>query len=337
MVDTPPSPIVLPPPEPTDVPVEMRLSFPMRLHDGTLVPTTTVWRMLTAARDGDLATVTTLVEETPSLVRCDYNYMPPLHLAVREGHLDIVMFLAQRGAVNPKYRTYPYHEPLATVAEDRGFSAIASVLAEHGRHADPDRAEDENGKIDYGRDGERQRFEQLVNANALGAVEALLDKRSELAVDPFAFWSEGVLMMPAHDHRRPMIELLMRYGATVPSLTKWGREYYFKHDEIAACLLERSMDPDHLNCHRTSLLHSMAHAGDIRKAALLLDHGAAIDAVDDEFRSTPLGFAARWGQFEMVRLLLDRGADRDLAGADWSTPLAWARRKGHAKVAALLR
>jgi hypothetical protein len=36
----------------------------------------------------------------------------------------------------------------------------------------------------------------------------------------------------------------------------------------------------------------------------------------------------------MARFLLDRGADPNGAGAAWSTPLAWARKKGHAALAA---
>jgi ankyrin repeat protein len=59
--------------------------------------------------------------------------------------------------------------------------------------------------------------------------------------------------------------------------------------------------------------------------------------VDDEFRSTPLGFAARWGRRDLVRLLLDHGADPNVAGADWATPLAWAEKKGHRAIAGDLR
>ena len=81
----------------------------------------------------------------------------------------------------------------------------------------------------------------------------------------------------------------------------------------------------------------MAQDGDLAKARLLLDHGADIDVVDEEYRSTPLGMAARWGQQEMVALLLERGADPNRSGAPWSTPLAWARKKGHTKIEAALR
>jgi ankyrin repeat protein len=96
------------------------------------------------------------------------------------------------------------------------------------------------------------------------------------------------------------------------------------------------MNPNHMNWHRFTLLHHMAAEGEIAKATLLLDHGADIDAIDDEYRSTPLGVAARWGRVEMVNLLLERGADPTLAGAAWATPLAWAENRDHSAIVAKL-
>jgi uncharacterized protein len=92
-----------------------------------------------------------------------------------------------------------------------------------------------------------------------------------------------------------------------------------------------------MNCHHTTLLHDMAYTADERKAALLLDGGANVDAIDEEFQSTPLGFAARWGHHGMVTFLLERGADPTRAGAPWATPLSWARIRKHADVEAELR
>jgi len=69
----------------------------------------------------------------------------------------------------------------------------------------------------------------------------------------------------------------------------------------------------------------------------LVDHGADIDAIDDEYRSTPLGIAARWGRRELVSFLLDAGADPALAGATRATPIAWAERKGHQGIVDQLR
>ena len=57
---------------------------------------------------------------------------------------------------------------------------------------------------------------------------------------------------------------------------------------------------------------------------MLLNHGADINAMEDKLKSTPLGWAARFGQKKLAEFLLDRGADPNLAGALWATPLAWA-------------
>ena len=78
----------------------------------------------------------------------------------------------------------------------------------------------------------------------------------------------------------------------------------------------------------------MARTCDVRKAALLLDYGADINAIDEEYSSTPLGYAARWGHREMVRLLVERGADVNKARAPWAKPIAWARTKGHSEIEA---
>jgi hypothetical protein len=318
-------------------PLEMRAGLPMRLHDGTMSDTGDVWRMLSACRNGDLDRVTTLASACPSLVRCDYNYMPPLHLAVREGHGALVRNLIERGAGNPKYVTYPYRESLIVLARDRGQDGIRGMLEEAYRLGDRSRGEDEGGEILYPLDDVQRRFQKLLNTQAIGDVEALVKQRPALARNPLAFWGEGVLMMPAKLGYLPMIEMLMRYSASVPDVSKWGAWYYLWHYDIAAHLLDSGMDPDHMNCHHTTVLHDMAYQGDIRKAALLLDHGADVNAIDEEFQSTPLGLAARWGHRAMAALLLERGADPNAAGRPWATPMEWAKKKEHAELEADLR
>ena len=126
-------------------------------------------------------------------------------------------------------------------------------------------------------------------------------------------------------------------GARVPDLSKWGARYYFKHYEIGDFLLENGMNPNHMNWRRFTLLHDMAFKGEVHKARLLLDHGADLNAIDEEYQSTPLSYAAHWGKREVVALLLERNADPNKSGAPWSTPLAWAVKKGHADVESDLR
>ena len=54
--------------------------------------------------------------------------------------------------------------------------------------------------------------------------------------------------------------------------------------------------------------------------------------------STPLGYAAKFGQIAMVEFLLARGARPSLPDdPPWATPLEWAARRGHDKIVRLLR
>jgi ankyrin repeat protein len=72
-------------------------------------------------------------------------------------------------------------------------------------------------------------------------------------------------------------------------------------------------------------------------AAALLDAGARMDVRDDLLRSTPLGWACRWGRTSVVKVLLERGADPVEADAEaWARPRAWAEKMHHDGVLALL-
>jgi ankyrin repeat protein len=73
-------------------------------------------------------------------------------------------------------------------------------------------------------------------------------------------------------------------------------------------------------------------------AATILDAGARMDVRDNLLKSTPLGWACRWGRVEMVKLLLERGADPiEPAAEPWATPRAWAEKMGRDAVLAVLR
>jgi ankyrin repeat protein len=89
---------------------------------------------------------------------------------------------------------------------------------------------------------------------------------------------------------------------------------------------------------RITPLHEAARAGDLEKAKALLEAGADMTARDEHLRSTPLAWAAKFGQREMVTLLLERGAPRRLPDDPaWATPLAWAKKRGHEDIARLLQ
>jgi hypothetical protein len=147
------------------------------------------------------------------------------------------------------------------------------------------------------------------------------------------------------DGKREYLAQLLDAGLRVaPTIT--GCKGYLLHDiEMFGMLLASGMNPDLPNWQEQTLLHDAcggARQDEVEKhltfARMLLDVGANISARDDEYRSTPLAFAARTNMPEMVEFLLSRGAVTNLPDdPPWATPLAWAERRGHAKVAHILK
>ena len=116
------------------------------------------------------------------------------------------------------------------------------------------------------------------------------------------------------------------------------------HLECFRQVLERS-GPHTIGCFGRTMLHEVAAQRSpltseeaVAFATLLLDAGARTDIRDDLLKSTPLGWACRWGHVEIARLLLERGADPAEPDADeWATPRAWADKMRHAEIRELLR
>src|ERR1044071_3578585 len=116
-------------------PNEMKLELPMTVANETVSTTTKVWEILVASKEGNLQKVKALIEETPELIYAQYNYTPPIHFAVREGHIELVKFLLAQGAHAPGYKIYPFQETLQTIAQDRGYYEIAALLNEYAANS----------------------------------------------------------------------------------------------------------------------------------------------------------------------------------------------------------
>ena len=317
-------------------PNELKAGFPMELHNGVESTTTQVWNVLLASYQGKLDRVKDLVKGCPELVFAQYNYTPPIYFAVRQGHTELVKYLLDQGAYDPSYRTYPFLDTLPAMAADRGYSQIADLLNEYTKDPKRCKYKGDNGTIHYKRTELQKDFEKAVDQGSLKKTKEFLETDPALALDQTFFWGEGILAMPAKTVQYELIDLLMNNGAKVPPILKWGPNYYFEKYDGAACMMEKGMDPNTMSWHQVTLLHDMAQRGYIQKAELLIKYGASINAIDDEYRSTPLGLAARWGQTEMVEYLLSAGAEKNEAGAPWARPLAWAQKKQHADIEKML-
>ena len=281
----------------------------------------------------------------------DTNHHRPISAAARRGDVGLVRLLLDHGAdpTAPEEGAPRGHALWSAVYNDR--RDMAELLLRHG--ADPNGMVESSGTpMDMARD--KPALRELLRA--YGGIDphgrrheigrAIMERRFVdaerlIAADPAILndeeWGDGVLAGPANAGNHDVLEFLIGLGARVPPVSKWAPYYYFKHERTAAFLLEHGMDANHMNWHRLTLLHHMAAEGEMGKARLLLDHGATIDAIDEEYRSTPLGVAARRGQLAMVEFLLARRAAVHHAGMPWATPIAWAMKKGQDAIAARLR
>lgn len=317
-------------------PNEMKNGLPVSLSNNIISTNTKVWEILVASKNGDVDYIKRMADECHELLYAQYNYTPPIHFAVREGHEELVNYLLSQGAHDPSYKIYPFGESLQMVAEDRGYHTIARQLRDYAADGSIKKYTGENGTIDFNYSESQQAFQYAVHHDDFAATERILKLHPEYALDDTYSWGEGILTIPAQHRNYTLVNLLMQYGAKVPVILKWAQAYYFKFYESAVFMMEKGMYPNTMSWQQVTLLHDMAQKGFIDKAILLLKYGADINPVDDEYQSTPLGTAARWGHIEMVQLLLSHGADPNKAGAAWATPLAWARKKGHTEIAANL-
>jgi ankyrin repeat protein len=107
-------------------------------------------------------------------------------------------------------------------------------------------------------------------------------------------------------------------------------------------ILREGVDPNVARMGATTLHFAAARgrlddASRARFAAMLIEHGARLDLRDDLLKSTPLGWACRWGRLRMAELLIARGAPvKESDTEPWATPVAWAKRMDHSQIVSLL-
>jgi ankyrin repeat protein len=304
-----------------------------------------------AAALGDFDRVGAILDEYPSQIReARPNGRRPLTTAVEFGHESIARFLLDRGA-NPTWPELNADRGGALHAAARaGNRALVELLLSRG--ADPNGHTDSAGNA--------------VCAAKTSEIRALLEAHGG-SLDPYDLvWKDeddevmrrvtadpksaelgcgGVFTAVVTRGKRDLLRRLLDAGIRVPRLVTGCQSYLMERPDMFRTLLERGMNPDTCNWQMQTMLH-LCCRGDgsghpdgvsLECAAMLLDAGANISARDDDYASTPLGWAARHNRPDMVDFLLARGAKTNLPDdKPWATPLAWATRRGHTQLAEML-
>jgi hypothetical protein len=166
-----------------------------------------------------------------------------------------------------------------------------------------------------------------------GAVLAhLLTKGGRPLQDSDALWHAAWVVSPQN------VSLLLKAGAD-PNKS-WGRSE--KGGSVESKIRFSYTIPEYQNGGwkqwlRTSPLMVSSFGNDPASVKLLLSYKANPNAVQPDSGSTALHFAARGNYPEIVQMLLNAGAKKNMRNKRRETPLAVARRFKATKVIALLR
>ncbi len=261
------------------------------------------------------------------------SFGSPLWHAAATGRLDIAELLLDRSA-DPNANLYASGWPLSR-AYERGDERMKRLLFDRGAKAEP---------------------HLIAQAHDIDEARRLLESNpTEQAIEDLC-WSACDGGCPA------IVEMALPHLKIAPDSPRWnwyliqpvrslgderGALPPVTPDDLLKCLallLKHGIDPNVARMGQTALHFTAARNGvpdeadRARFAAMLIDGGARLDLRDDLLKSTPLGWACRWGRTEMADLLIARGAAFNEPDAEpWATPLAWARKMGHASIERRLR
>ncbi len=268
---------------------------------------TDVWAMICASIAGDLETIKTLVARDPNLINCEYEYFTPIRFAVRENQREVIDFLLEKG-VSPAYEL---GDSLVTIACDRGYDKLAAYLEsilKDRYHIIPE------GKIIAG----------AIRAFNIGQVQALINKQPSLV---HAADERG--NQPIHwavlTRQLDLIDYLLESGADVNAMRPDGAkpldltngDYHYRS-------WYRDLPPNGLSKHEVLIGYLMARGAycDISVAAKigyydrvkkLLEQDPSLvnrhPSYVDYYSGLPLRCAAGAGHVQVVKLLLQRGAN----------------------------
>ncbi|RWS14907.1 Tankyrase-1-like protein [Dinothrombium tinctorium] len=291
------------------------------------------FRLLEAAKSGDLEVVQTVLNAHPQLVDCrdvDGRQSTPLHFAAGYNRVEIVEHLLSRGAdvhAKDKGGLVPLHN-----ACSYGHYEVAELLLKKGANVNvtdlwkftPLHEAAAKGKYDivklllkYGAKPNKK--------NRDGHVPLDLVKDGDQDIIDLLTGDAALLDAAKKGHLSRVMKLLT--PSNINCRDSQGRNSTplhlaagYNNLEVAEFLLENGADVNALDKGGLIPLHNAASYGHIDIAALLIKYNAQVNATD-RWGFTPLHEAAQKGRTQLCALLLNHGANPNLKNHEGQTAL----------------
>lgn len=251
----------------------------------------------------------------------------PLWVAARNGHTNVVDFLATAGAAIEYAPGASGLRPLRIAAE-HGHTSVVQCLVNHGASISDASANDARPPL-------------LIAAEHghLAVVRALLDVCAD--VDQVRTGT-GItpLIAACREGHVDVVHTLLEHGAVVNrQTTKSGITPLWTaanngHDGIVRMLIQHSADVDVAQSSGRTPLYAAAYHGYVDIVSQLLDAGADVDKARTDDGCGPLHTAAFSGFEDVVDLLIQKNATVNATDRrEEKTPLHTAVARGHIGVA----
>ena len=255
----------------------------------------------------------------------------PLHELAKKGRTKAALVLLETGKANLTQRTQAGSSALGFAAGIGDYELVRSLL-ERGASARSESGEDSALHFAVQTD---------KNDHLYAIVERLLEEgcdinaKNDIGCTPLHYF------LATNKGKENIVRLFLSRGADINILDDDGdtvlnclAQHSEASESILELLLENKADMSLANHEGMTPLHKLAKGGLAAHVRMLLKAGADPSAKDKHNRQ-PIQYAARTNE-ATVRALLDFDAEVNVTGSDWPSPIVYASSEANLQVLKLL-